>query len=185
MTVTSLCKVLVSTRTLISKWFQTLWKSIAFFLGKLKFIDSYQFMGASLQKLVTNPAAEGKDKFQNMIAHVQNSEQQDLLLRKGVYPSDYVDEPSKFAETTLPPPEDFHSQLQEEIICDRDYAHATPSESIMTSTWKQMCCYWRMFLKISETFVSPHMSSAGIDWRHRYVPDGGEWHPWRHFSHCT
>ena len=48
----------------------TMEKYIAFFLGNLKFIDSYQFMGASLQKLVTNLAAEGKDKFQNMMAHV-------------------------------------------------------------------------------------------------------------------
>ena len=85
----------------------TMEKCIAFFLGNLKFIDSYQFMGASLQKLVTNLAAEGKDKFQNMMAHVQNSEQQDLLLRKGVYPYDYVDEPPKFDETKLPPQEDF------------------------------------------------------------------------------
>ena len=58
---------------------------IAFFLGNLKFIDSYQFMGTSLQKIVINLAAEGKDKFQNMMAHVQNTEQQDLFLRKGVY----------------------------------------------------------------------------------------------------
>ena len=81
----------------------TMEKYIAFFLGNLKFIDSYQFMGASLQKLVTNLAAEGKDKFKNMMAHVQNSEQQDLILRKGVYPYDYVDEPSKFSERKLPP----------------------------------------------------------------------------------
>ena len=66
-------------------------------------------MGASLQKLVTNLAAEGKNEFQNMMAHVQNSEQRNILLRKGVYPYDYVDEPSKFAETKLPPQEDFYS----------------------------------------------------------------------------
>ena len=65
---------------------------------------------------------EGKDKFQNMIAHVQNSEQQDLRLRKEVYPYDYVDGPSKFAETKLLPQEDFYSQLQEGIS-DEDYAH--------------------------------------------------------------
>ena len=81
-------------------------------------------MGASLQKLVTNLATEGKDKFQNMMAHVQNSEQQDLLLRKEVYHYDYVDELSKFAKTKLSPREDFYSQLQEEGISDEDYAHA-------------------------------------------------------------
>ena len=69
-----------------------------FFLGNLKFIDSYQFMGASLQKLVTNLAAEGKDKFQNMMAHVQNSGATRFTpAENGTYPYDYVDEPSKFA----------------------------------------------------------------------------------------
>ena len=78
----------------------TMEKYISFSMGNLKFIDSYQFMGASLQKLVTNLAVEGKDKFQNMTAHFQDSEQQDLLLRKGVYPYDYVDDASKFANIT-------------------------------------------------------------------------------------
>ena len=142
-------------------------KYIAFFLGNLKFIDSYQFMGASLQKLVNNVAAEGKDKFQNMTAHVQNSEQQDWLLRKGVYSYDYVDEPSKFAETKLPQQEDFYSQLQEEGISDKDYAHAQ-------KVWDVFHCktfgeYHDLYLKtdvllladvlrISKMFVSPHMS---------------------------
>ena len=61
----------------------TMEKYISLPWGNLKFIDSYQFMGASLQKLVTNLAGEGKDKFQNMMAHAQNSEQQDLLPGKG------------------------------------------------------------------------------------------------------
>ena len=65
----------------------TMEKYIAFFLGNLKFFDSYQFMGASSQKLVTYLAAESKDKFQNMMALVQNREQQDLLLRREYIPT--------------------------------------------------------------------------------------------------
>ena len=61
----------------------TMEKYISFSMGNLKFIDTYQFMGASLQKLVTNLAVEGKDKFQNMTAHFQDSEPTRLTLAKG------------------------------------------------------------------------------------------------------
>ena len=47
-----------------------------------------------------------------------------LLLRKGVYPYEYMDSWEKFDETTLPPKEDFYSELNLEGISDEDYAHA-------------------------------------------------------------
>ena len=47
-----------------------------------------------------------------------------LLLRKGVYPYEYMDSWEKFDETTLPPKEAFHSNLNLEDISDEDYAHA-------------------------------------------------------------
>ena len=47
-----------------------------------------------------------------------------LLLRKGVYPYEYMDSWEKFDETTLPPKEAFHSNLNLEDISNEDYAHA-------------------------------------------------------------
>ena len=47
-----------------------------------------------------------------------------MLLRKGVYPYEYMDSWEKFDETTLPPKEAFHSNLNLEDISDEDYAHA-------------------------------------------------------------
>ena len=47
-----------------------------------------------------------------------------LLLRKGVYPYEYMDDWEKFNETTLPEKEDFYSHLNIEDISDADYAHA-------------------------------------------------------------
>ena len=46
-----------------------------------------------------------------------------LLLRKGVYPYEYMDSWEKFDETTLPPKEAFYSNLNLEDISDEDYAH--------------------------------------------------------------
>ena len=48
----------------------------------------------------------------------------DLLLRKGVYPYEYMDSWEKFNEATLPPKEVFYSNLNLEDISDEDYAHA-------------------------------------------------------------
>ena len=47
-----------------------------------------------------------------------------LLLRKGVYPYEYMDDWEKFNETSLPEKEGFYSHLNMEDITDADYAHA-------------------------------------------------------------
>ena len=46
-----------------------------------------------------------------------------LLLRKGVYPYEYMDEWEKFNEATLPEKEEFYSNLNLEDITDADYMH--------------------------------------------------------------
>ena len=45
-----------------------------------------------------------------------------LLLRKGVYPYEYMDSCKKLDETTLPPKEVFYSNLNLENISDEHYA---------------------------------------------------------------
>ena len=47
-----------------------------------------------------------------------------LLLRKGVYPYEYMNSWEKINETTLPPKEAFYSNLKLEDITDKDYIHA-------------------------------------------------------------
>ena len=44
-----------------------------------------------------------------------------LLLRKGVYPYEYMDSWQRFDETSLPDKEDFYSNLNMEDITDVDY----------------------------------------------------------------
>ena len=48
-----------------------------------------------------------------------------LLLRKGVYPYEYVDNWERFSEISLPSKEDFYSNLNMEDISDIDYRHAS------------------------------------------------------------
>ena len=47
-----------------------------------------------------------------------------LLLRKGLYPYEYMDSGEKFNETELPDKESFNSELNKEGITDEDQVHA-------------------------------------------------------------
>ena len=47
-----------------------------------------------------------------------------LLLRKGVYPYEYMDSWEKFCKISLPSKEEFYSNLNMEDISDIDYRHA-------------------------------------------------------------
>ena len=46
-----------------------------------------------------------------------------LLLRKGIYPYEYIDSLGRFDENTIPPKEAFYSELNLENIADKDYEH--------------------------------------------------------------
>ena len=45
------------------------------------------------------------------------------MLRKSVYPYEYMDDWETFDETSLPEKEDFYSNLNMKDIIDADYAH--------------------------------------------------------------
>ena len=47
-----------------------------------------------------------------------------LLLRKGVYPYEYMDSWKRFNETELPSKDKFYSSLNHKDISDDDYVHA-------------------------------------------------------------
>ena len=96
-------------------------KYMAFMIGNhLTFIDSFQFMSSSLDKLVNNLPDESfkypKETFKNELFQ--------LTKQKGVYPYDHMDSFDKFNETELPKQEDFYSILNNENITDDQYNHA-------------------------------------------------------------
>ena len=95
-------------------------KYMAFMLGNhLMFIDSFQFISSSLDKLVsylpkddliyTSKAFKGK--------------RLDLMSQKGVYPYDYMDIFEKFNEKELPTKDQFYSILNDQHITDDEYNH--------------------------------------------------------------
>ncbi|GFT96393.1 c2H2-type domain-containing protein [Nephila pilipes] len=86
----------------------------------LQFIDSFQFLPTSLQKLVHNL----KDSDFNILKQNVSQDKIHLLLRKGIYPYEYVDNFQKFSEIALPPAAAFYSTLSGEHVSAEDYEHA-------------------------------------------------------------
>ena len=87
---------------------------------ELRFIDILRFMASCVDKLSSNLKI---DQFVNLKKYYSGN-QLSLLLRKGVYPYDYVDCMKKWDDISLPPKEAFYSKLTGEGITDEDYQHA-------------------------------------------------------------
>ena len=83
---------------------------------ELRFIDSIKFMSSSLDSPVNNLAKRGHEfwGFENY-----NRGQRELLIRKGIYPYEYMDSWDKFKETSLPGIKNFHSNLNMSGVSDR------------------------------------------------------------------
>ena len=101
---------------------------------RIKFIDSYRFMHDPLSNLVDNLPELKNHNIPNdtLIKRFHNTYQLSdndinkfkLLLRKGVYPHEYMDSWRKFRNESLPDKEYFYRELNKEHISDEDYAHA-------------------------------------------------------------
>ena len=106
---------------------------------KIKFIDSFRFISSSLSKLVdnlsegihNNKCADCKSSLDYEFCNNDTTGSSSsecinkfiLLLRKGVYPYEYMDNWERFNETSLPSKESFYSNLNMEDIDDIDYRH--------------------------------------------------------------
>ena len=96
-------------------------KYMAFMLGNnLTFIDSFQFMSSSLDKLVSNLP---KDDL-IYTSQVFKGKRLNLMSQKGVYPYDHMDSFEKFNQTELPTKDQFYSILNDQHITDDEYNHA-------------------------------------------------------------
>ena len=86
-------------------------KYISFSLGSARFLDSLNFMNEGLSKLVDNLVAEGDQHLHYIKHHFPDPNHRKLLLRKGVYPYEWMNSMEKMEHTSLPPKECFNSTL--------------------------------------------------------------------------
>lgn len=105
-------------------------KYIAFSLGNLDVVDTFQFMSTSLEKLSINLAKEGLHKFSHLEAYVTSTHpgnkqmKLQLLSRKGVYPYRYINSFKRFEEKALPHQKAFFNDLDGKTVSDQEYFHA-------------------------------------------------------------
>ena len=152
-------------------------KYMAFMLGNhLTFIDSFQFLSSSLDKLVRNLPKESlkytSQKFKG--------EKLDLMSQKGVYPYDFMDSFDKFNEK-LASKEDFYSILNDENITDDQYKHAQNVWN--TFNLKNMGEYHDLYLKsdillladVFENFRKTCLQYYKLDPCHYFTSPGLSW----------
>ena len=96
-------------------------KFLSFQIGNLRFLDSLQFLTASLNTLDQNLAVDGTEKFSHTARHYPDS---DLVCAKGNYPYEYMDGRDTFLLTEMPPIDAFYSSLSEETITPEEYERA-------------------------------------------------------------
>ena len=124
---------------------------------KIKFIDSCRFMPSKLSNLVDNLSEINNKDCKTCIERKNIKSECEFiglknnrlnyrckecsgtsncncglnkfvfLLRKGVYPYEYMDSWERFNETSLPPKKDFYNELTLEDISDKNYEHTQKS----------------------------------------------------------
>ena len=152
-------------------------KYMAFMLGNhLTFIDSFQFMTLSLEKLVSNLPKESLKYTSKSF----KGEKLDLMVRKGVYPYDYMDSFEKFNHK-LPSKEDFYSILNDQHISNEDYEHA---QNVWNKfSLKNMGDYHNLYLKsdillladVFENFRNTCLEYYKLDPCHYFTSPGLSW----------
>ncbi|XP_061191773.1 uncharacterized protein LOC133200019 [Saccostrea echinata] len=156
-------------------------KYISFSLDNLRFIDSLQFLNASLDTLVTNLAKEGGSRFQNLSRHFPSEVERDLLLRKGVYPYDFMSSWDRFYDQELPPFTAFYNKLSESDISVSDYVHAEKTWKTFNMT--NMGDYHDLYLKtdvlllsdVFENFRDLCLDAYHLDPAHFFTSPGLAW----------
>jgi len=151
-------------------------KYISFSLGKLRFIDSLQFLNSSLESLVNNLS-----NFRHTQYEFDKDVEIKLITKKGVYPYDYMDSWDKFDDSRLPSQMAFYSMLNDEYISDKDYEHAQNVWN--TFKIKNMGEYHDLYLKsdvllladVFENFRNTCQHFYKLDPAHYYTSPGLAW----------
>ena len=145
---------------------------------ELRFIDSIKFMSSSLDSLVNNLATGGHEfwGFENY-----NCSQRELLIRKGIYPYEYMESLDKFKETSLPSIEKFYSNLNMSGVSDGDYEHAcrVRREFGIRNMGEYQDLYLRtdvvLLANVFESFRRVCLENYELDPSHFYTAPGLAW----------
>ena len=85
------------------------------------------------------------------------------MLRKVVYPYEYMDSWKRFEEISLPEKEDFYSNLNMEDITDVDYAYATANNKHMNKYNKYNESSYTMYLDANNLYEWAMSQNLPVD----------------------
>jgi len=97
-------------------------KFIGFQIDGIRYLESYEFLPSSLDKLVGNLHNDGIEPFKYTKMTFGHSDSS--IFRKGIYPYEHMTVRDVFKETCLLPEEAFYSKLKMDGITDDEYDHA-------------------------------------------------------------
>ena len=135
-------------------------------------------MSSSLDSLV-NFLARGGHEFWGFENY--NCCQLELLIRKGIYPYEYMDSWDKFKETSLPSIEKFYSNLNMSGVSDGDYEHASRvwEEFEIRNMGEYHDLYIRtdvvLLANVFKSFRRVCLENYGLDPSHFYTAPGLAW----------
>jgi len=141
----------------------------------LRFLDACRFLQSSLDAVVKTLR---KEDFEILPSFFQGR-QLELLMKKGVFPYEYMDSWERLQDSTLPPKEKFYSSLTESGITDEEYARAC--EVWNSFSIHSLGDYMELYLQtdtllLSEVFESFRReflaSEYGIDPAYHYTIPG-------------
>ena len=153
-------------------------KYMAFMLDNhLTFIDSFQFMSSSLDRLVSNLPKD----YLIYTSQVFKGKRLNLMSQKGVYPYDFMDSFEKFNQMELPTKDQFYSVLNDQHITDDEYDHA--KKVWKTFKIKTMGEYHDLYLEsdvllltdVFENFRKTCMQYYKLDPCHYFTSPGLSW----------
>ena len=93
---------------------------MAFSIGQVQFVDSFQFIMKSLDNIV---ATLNKDDFVYTKQLFSEDEKFYLMTRKGVFPYDFFDSNEKLQYTSFPSKDSFFNKLSNQECSMKDYLH--------------------------------------------------------------
>ncbi|XP_071635068.1 uncharacterized protein [Temnothorax longispinosus] len=147
---------------------------------KLRFIDSYKFLSASLAKLASFLDNDKLKIIRSKFSTLSDNDFE-LLTRKGVFPYEYVDSVEKLEDTCLPPRDSFYSSLTGDTVSESDYAHAANVWQRFSVRTLGECS--DLYLKtdvllladVFENFRDSCVASYGLDPAYYYILPGFTW----------
>jgi hypothetical protein len=93
----------------------------------IRFLDSFNFISESLDN-ITNTLSKSNHTFENLkrvlSQHGIDHATIEKLLRKNIFPYEYLDDYNKLFDSELPPHSKFYSSLKKSNVSEDDYAYA-------------------------------------------------------------